>query len=66
MLSPKLNTIHHPKYSYFFLDFATGFSIAAAFSARNTANVNATGLTLVMGSNNITWHRVQLWGYKRA
>ncbi len=40
--------------------------IAAAFSARNTANVNATGLTLVMGSNNITWHRVQLWGYKRA
>tara|TARA_R100001594_G_scaffold61364_1_gene95543 strand:- start:555 stop:1856 length:1302 start_codon:yes stop_codon:yes gene_type:complete len=40
--------------------------VAAAFSARNSANVNATGLTLVMGSNNITWHRVQLWGYKRA
>ena len=40
--------------------------VATAFSARNSANVNATGLRFAMESNNITWRRIQLWGYKRA
>ena len=40
--------------------------VTASFAGRNTANVNATGLRFQMESNNITWRRIQLWGYKRA
>ena len=40
--------------------------VTTSWAGRNNANVNATGLRFQMESNNINYHHIQLWGFKKA
>ena len=45
----------------------TGYQqVTTSFGARNDANVNATGLRFQQESNNIAYHHIQIWGYKKS